>query len=337
MPEENFSAKPRLSLGWRIALFIVCYSFAQMVTYAGYRLLLEQWTPPPGPSAGQPPGFSLGFYSTTALVSMVVSYGFWVWVDGRRWSDLGLNLVDGAAWRCGALWALLLIVPGLGIPVALGQLHFEGWAVDGPAQGLMRACLHLGGALAAAVSLELPFRGYLLGTLGERMSTGSRVLICSGLTWVAHAWQPEQQDLLNAVNSALAGAALVYLRLASGSLALPIAVTTVSYLSALLISSEPWMEPLVRLRHGAPSPWFSGSDYYAGLVDVWLTFLWLLSIYICVYLPSQGRPDERGNEEACEALEGGRASEMPPPIARIRPRRKAPQEDGGENGGAAPS
>lgn len=336
MHDETPSAKPRMPLWGRVALFIICYSVAHLVTQVAYGVLLLQLAPPPaGAPAEQPPaGFSLGWYSTIALVSMAVSWGFWTRVDRRRWSDLRLRLADGAAWRRGGVWALLLIVPTTAIHVALGHVHFEGWAFDGPAEGLMRSCLHLGSALAVAVSLELPFRGYLLGTLGERLSPGKAVLISSVLSWVAHSHQPEQRDLLNALTTVTTGAAFAYLRLASGSLALPTAAATVLYLDFFLFSSDPWLEPLVKLRYGAPSVWLSGSDYYAGLLDVWLVFFWLVGIYVWVYLPSAARLEPAESSGAVEVVTSSLSREPSPGVARIRPRRKPADEGATEDGGA---
>ena len=270
---DTDEAKPALPLWARIGLFLLLYVVLSVVGQVVLgQATLEMTTP----------GLILGWSSAMALAVMGLTAWFWTGVDRRPWSEIRLRLMDGASWRLGAVLWLALAVPSYALEAAFGHLRLLGWAVDDPGQIMTRAVLHMGTAIASAVMIELPFWGYLFGTLEGRAGDGRVVLSMAVLYTVGHLWLDHQRSLLNVIDTLLMGAAIAYLRLASGSVALPVAVASCAYLAALLVSSDTWLEPVVLLAPRPAGLWF-GDDWYAGLADVWLSLLWLTGIYAWVY------------------------------------------------------
>jgi uncharacterized protein len=212
------------------------------------------------------------------LPGLALTLLFWRFLDRRPWPRLGLRLPGARAAAGALLLGLAPLAAVLPVSLAAGHHRIEGLAAASPG-----AVLYLLGAtalLALSIGLaeEVPFRGYLLPNLAERLGAPAAVALTSVLFAAIHTLDPAYRQPLNAAQMVLVGAALAWLRLGSGSLALPVLTHAAYNLGLLLVVGSPDLPGLFRTSTGPPDLWLGG-EQAVGILDLVATGLWAAAVW----------------------------------------------------------
>jgi uncharacterized protein len=171
-------AEGRLRTAWRMLAYLATWSL--VIGVAGQVLVGRHPTP---------------VRQLLALVAIpltvAVTYGFRRWVDRRDWRGIGLprpgrrHLVAGGV---GFLVGVAVITVLFMVEWAAGWIQVTGTELA--MRGLAGAAVLLGGGLAfqlaAGLTEELAFRGYLFGNLTERLTAPNAALVVGVIFAIAH-------------------------------------------------------------------------------------------------------------------------------------------------------
>ena len=230
-----FVAGGRLRSGWRVSLYLVGYIAGLFATqlpvflaYGIYLALKGISDPEELRAALQPKGFPLWVFlalkTGEIIILLPATYAMARWLDKRPFADLGFHPCRG--WLLELLLGLTL--GGVQMATILCVEWAGGWLavqwLDGAAlaRGLIDALLNVGLFSMVALGEELMFRGYLQVNLREGIGSLPALLITSLLFGLLHAMNPNL-NWIGLINIALAGLALGYGRMVTGSLWLPVA------------------------------------------------------------------------------------------------------------------
>lgn len=288
-PVEGPPAGPALPLWGRVALYVPIqvglYVGAEMVlTLVG--LLLQAAKVLPGPEALlSAPEALFGLEALWAAASLGLTALFWLSLDRRPWVELGLRAPRPREWPLALLLGLAPLAVTLPVVLATGHLRFFGFAASVPFV-LYRAAMYAALSLAVAFAEEVPFRGYLLPNLSQRLGRPAAILLVTLLFVAFHLADPDYRRPLSFLNVAIVGTGLALLRLGTGGLALPILTHAVYDFSLFTFVGDPDLPGIFRRSIGPETLWLGG-EHAAGLLDIGITFLWLAAIYWGIYLPAR--------------------------------------------------
>jgi len=227
-----FIREGRLHPAWRVALYLVAYPLSMMAANAAVVIvylkvihgsLAELTLQPMG---ALPLGLKLGSILVTLATTLLVTYLFRRFLDGRSFRSLGFQRQPG--WLGEITFGLALGFVLMGgiflVEWGCGWLTFEGFAWRSePLGGVLLSLLaHVAFFAPAAVEEEVAFRGYVLQNLREGWGIVPAVLLSSAIFGLFHSLNPHASPLALA-DIALAGIVFSCAYLATGSLWLPMA------------------------------------------------------------------------------------------------------------------
>lgn len=228
-----FVKRGRLRVGWRLALYIVCYlilliavQMPVLSAYLGILYVQGATTAEALLERVQPDRLPLWLYLALKVgeVALLVpmTYGFGRFLDRRPFVTLGFARRQG--------WAQELLLGAAIGAVQIAAIAGVAWAVGWIDLSLAAPFLRSLGQAAIAALLyalvalgeELFFRGYVQTNLDERLGAVPAIAITSVLFALFHGLNPNLTTL-GLLNIALAGCVLGYGRSVTGGLWLPIA------------------------------------------------------------------------------------------------------------------
>jgi len=227
-----FIREGRLHPAWRVALYLVAYPLSMMAANAAVVIvylkvihgsLAELTLQPMG---ALPLGLKLGSILVTLATTLLVTYLFRRFLDGRSFRSLGFQRRPGWLGEIAFGLALGFVLMGgiFLVEWGCGWLTFEGFAWRSePLGGVLLSLLaHVAFFAPAAVEEEVAFRGYVLQNLREGWGIVPAVLLSSAIFGLFHSLNPHASPLALA-DIALAGIVFSCAYLATGSLWLPMA------------------------------------------------------------------------------------------------------------------
>ena len=227
-----FIREGRLHPAWRVALYLIAYPLSMMATNVAAvivylsiahgslsELALQ-------PERALPLGLKLVSILATLAATLLVTYLFCRFLDGRSFASLGFQRRRGWLREVAFGLALGLVLMGgiFLVEWGCGWLAFEGFAWGSePLGGVLLSLLaHIAFFAPAAIEEEVAFRGYVLQNLREGWGIVPAVLLSSAIFGLFHSLNPHVSPLALA-DIALGGVVLSCAYLATGSLWLPMA------------------------------------------------------------------------------------------------------------------
>ena len=227
-----FIREGRLHPAWRVALYLIAYPLSMMAANVAVVIAYLKAVHAPldklalQPLSALPLGLRLVSILATLAATLLVTYLFCRFLDGRSFASLGFQRRRGWLREVAFGLALGLVLMGgiFLVEWGCGWLAFEGFAWGSePLGGVLLSLLaHIAFFAPAAIEEEVAFRGYVLQNLREGWGIVPAVLLSSAIFGLFHSLNPHVSPLALA-DIALGGVVFSCAYLATGSLWLPMA------------------------------------------------------------------------------------------------------------------